>query len=196
MLISRLDVPHKEDQVTQERASRRGVQYRGIVDADFLAAPGGVERIRGDSRLGESYRSVPSLPLKMIIADRRMALVPMSVQVNDGPSSLLVRSSALLDALCALFELLWERAAPLYFTDEDELAAHEQDRLARDEFGELLSLMAAGLPDKAIAHELDISGSTFSRRLVDIMRRFGARTRFQLGWVAAQRVARGGGSKR
>jgi DNA-binding NarL/FixJ family response regulator len=53
------------------------------------------------------------------------------------------------------------------------------------EADQLLPLLAAGLNDKAIAHELGISASTLTRRITDLMDRLDAQTRFQLGWMAA-----------
>jgi DNA-binding NarL/FixJ family response regulator len=50
----------------------------------------------------------------------------------------------------------------------------------------LISLLAAGLNDKAIAYELGISASTLTRRITEIMHRLDAETRFQLGWLAAR----------
>jgi DNA-binding NarL/FixJ family response regulator len=102
---------------------------------------------------------------------------------------LLVRSSALLDALHALFELLWERAAPISFKRGGTLEIAKPDARLREDANELVTLMAAGLQDKAIAHELRISASTLNRRVVETMRALDARTRFQLGWLAALRLS-------
>jgi DNA-binding NarL/FixJ family response regulator len=52
---------------------------------------------------------------------------------------------------------------------------------------QLLALLAGGLNDKAIASELDVSTRTLDRRILKLMRGLGARTRFQAGWIAAQR---------
>jgi DNA-binding NarL/FixJ family response regulator len=46
-------------------------------------------------------------------------------------------------------------------------------------------LLAAGLNDKGIAHEVGISVTTLNRRVAELMKSFGTRTRFQLGWRAA-----------
>ena len=49
----------------------------------------------------------------------------------------------------------------------------------------LIPLLAAGLNDKAIAHELDVSSATLNRRLAELMKALDTRTRFQMGWRAA-----------
>jgi len=45
--------------------------------------------------------------------------------------------------------------------------------------------LAAGLNDKAIAHEAGISDTTLTRRVAELMKCFDTHTRFQLGWRAA-----------
>jgi DNA-binding NarL/FixJ family response regulator len=45
----------------------------------------------------------------------------------------------------------------------------------------LIPLLSAGLNDKAIAAELGISSATLNRRMSELMKKTGTRTRFQLG---------------
>jgi DNA-binding NarL/FixJ family response regulator len=134
---------------------------------------------------GEEVRVVSDLPFKMVMADRNVALIPLNLERPDSPS-LLVRSSALLDALYAMFELLWERAAPIAVTPTDTLQIGEPGTHLPPEADRLIPLLAAGLNDKAIAYELGISASTLTRRITEVMQRLDAQTRFQLGWLAAK----------
>lgn len=182
VLISRLDTPHEQDQRQQRASQARGVRYRSIVDSDLLNLPGAIARVRSDIQSGEEYRVLSHLPVKMIIADNSRAIIPLNVSHANGPS-LVVRSSALLDALYALFETLWQRATPVSFFDNERLETVDRDNSASVPEGtqELISLMTAGLNDKKIAAELDISSSTLKRRVAKIMRVYGVRTRFQLG---------------
>lgn len=182
--VSRLEVPSKEDQRPQRSAQARGVKYRSIVDAECLSLPGVTHRILEDMKAGEDVRATPNLPFKMFIIDRRLALIPLKLQQPGGPS-LVVRSSALLDALYALFEILWERSAPISFTAAGEPKTGEPGERLTEEAKELIALMAAGLNDKTIAHELHISVRTLRRHSVELMRSLNARTRFQAGWLAA-----------
>lgn len=188
ILISRLDVPAEQAQRTHREAQVRGVRYRNIVDSAFLATPGMAERILGDVKAGEDIRVVPNLPFKMALADRRVAFIPMNLEQPDSPS-LLVRSSALVDALYALFENLWERAVPIAFSRGGKLDMGDPGSELREQAQALVSLMAAGLPDKVIAQELGISASTLNRRIVEVMALLDADTRFQFGWLAALRLS-------
>jgi sugar-specific transcriptional regulator TrmB len=173
----------EQPSATQVDAIGRGVRYRSIADQALLAIPGVVARIRADMAAGEEVRVVSELPFKMAMADRSVALIPLNLERPNSPS-LLVRSSALLDALYSMFEILWERAAPIVVTQAGGLQTGEPGTRLPPEADDLMPLLAAGLNDKAIAYELGISASTLTRRIADIMHRLDAQTRFQLGWLA------------
>ncbi len=149
--------------------------------------PGAIERLRNSTLAGERYRVVPSLPFKLIIVDRRIAILPLTVTKPDG-NVLLVRASALLDALAVVFDMFWERAAPITFSATSASRIGDPARGLSREVDEVLPLLAAGLNDKSIAHQLDYSLRTLERRVVEIMESLGARTRFQAGWLAALRL--------
>jgi sugar-specific transcriptional regulator TrmB len=161
-----------------------GVRVRSISDAGLLALPGALERVRQDMAAGEDARVFPSLPVKLFVADRRIGLIPLNA---DDPTSpmLLVRSSSLLDALCALFELMWEQSTPIVFSKSGELVEGERVARLSETAERMIPLLAAGLNDKGIAHEAGISATTLNRRVAELMKCFGTRTRFQLGWRAA-----------
>jgi DNA-binding NarL/FixJ family response regulator len=92
-----------------------------------------------------------------------------------------VHRSAVLDALSALFEALWDVALPLRLGDrdgDDSGGLSTDDRL-------LLNLLTAGVPDEAMARHLQISYRTVQRRLQALMQRAGVTTRFQLGMHAS-----------
>jgi AraC-like DNA-binding protein len=157
---------------------------RSISDAEYLGLPGALQSLRLEMERGEEARVSPKLPVKMIVADRRIGLIPLSHENQAGPV-LLVRSSSLLDALCALFELTWEHSTPLVFTPAGELLSGKLDERLSDAAHDVIPLLAAGLNDKAIAHEAGMSATTLNRRVAELMKSFGTRTRFQLGWRAA-----------
>lgn len=190
--ISRLDMPLEEGREIQRGALRRGVRYRSIVDPSFLEMPNNVGRVRNDIKAGEQVRVLPSLPIKMVLVDRSMALLPLRLEQANSPS-LLVRSSALLDVLYAMFESLWERATQISIVKDDvQVADYSVATAIPANARDLLMLLAAGLNDKSIAHESGISASTLQRRITDLMKLFDSRSRFQLGWAAALHISRVG----
>jgi len=191
MRVTEYEVTEDEFNRAQREAQTRGVRYRSVVDSGLMELPGYPEGIRADMEAGEEVRLVPNLPLKLVMADRRLALIPLNLQQLDSPS-LLVRSSALLEALYELFEMFWERAAPISFTQSDEGKINRIESDLGGETKELISLLAAGLNDKTIAYDLNISKRTLERRLAELMHTLKARTRFQVGWFAALRLPSAG----
>ncbi|OOG57233.1 integrase arm-type DNA-binding domain-containing protein [Rhodanobacter sp. C03] len=161
-----------------------GVHIRTISDASYIEMPGALNSIRQVMKMGEEARFFSALPVKMVIVDRRIGLIPLKTDDPNGPIMLL-RSSALLDALCAHFEFIWERATPIVFTQAGEWKATKPTTRLSEAAGQLIPLLAAGLNDKAIAHESGMSAATLNRRIAELMKSSGIRTRFQLGWRAA-----------
>ncbi|TDC73048.1 helix-turn-helix transcriptional regulator [Streptomyces hainanensis] len=149
-----------------------GVRVRGIYAPESLSQPGGLDAAVRAAERGELSRVHPRVPMKLAIADRQVALLPLVLD-DMVTSAVIVRPSALLDALIALFELLWEQAAPLLPAEEDSIPAKG-----------LLTLLVAGLKDETIARQLGVSSRTVSRHVADLMDRLGARTRFQAGVLA------------
>ena len=151
----------------------RGVRCRALIDADLLSMPGWLDHMRDNTAHGEECRIAASLPFKLIVADRRIAIIPLDLRRPDGPV-LLVRSSSLLDALCEVFELLWRNATPFPSSDAEQVANGRRRSMP------LLSLLTSGLNDKAIELELGMSHRTLARRISELMEEFGAATRCQL----------------
>ena len=60
---------------------------------------------------GEVARVLPGLPLKLVVVDRRTALLPLTLDQALAQTAVIHRST-LLDAMVTLFEMFWERALP------------------------------------------------------------------------------------
>jgi DNA-binding NarL/FixJ family response regulator len=125
--------------------------------------------------------------MKMILADERMAILPISSGNRVLDAAYVVHPCSLLEALATLFEAEWERAVPL------RMDSARQDGSGTDRVGpaedhrRLLGLLAVGLTDEAIARALGWSARTTQRRLQGLMRELGATTRFQAGMAARDR---------
>lgn len=166
-----------DDEESQRSLLARGVVVMGIYDEDALRQPGILDHLQRMAARGEQARVVNRLPLKLALFDRRVALVPLTRLEPTGrvDAGLVVHRSALLDALIALFDLYWRRGAPI----PQEHPAPPADPAAGED--EILTLLAAGLKDAAIAHRLGVSTSTVRRRITALLERLGATTRFQAG---------------
>jgi DNA-binding CsgD family transcriptional regulator len=163
----------------------RGVRSRFIYGRDNLTLPGTIGRIERDMAYGEEVRILPRAPMKIIMADGQAGLIPLVATPQVLDSCILVRPSALLDALSALFETLWQQAQP-YVPDGLGAAVAGEDGPTEDE-RRILSLLALGLSDDAIARQLGIGLRTVQRRVQALLVRLGAGSRFQAGVLAADR---------
>lgn len=169
-----------EQEGTERRLLAGGVVVRGVYERQALEEVGGYERVTRLLSEGEQARVLPSVPMKLAIADRSLALVPLHASDPVTNPSALVYPSSLLDALCLLFDLLWAQAAPIgagptgaggRLTDRDRA---------------VIQLLQSGCTDQAIARQLGITERTVTRQVRRLMDLTGTETRFQLGWRAAQ----------
>jgi sugar-specific transcriptional regulator TrmB/DNA-binding CsgD family transcriptional regulator len=157
----------------------KGVLVRGIYSPDSLALPGAVEQAHSASDAGERSRVHPDVPMKLAVSDRQQALLPLAA-ARAIDSALVVHSSALLDALVRLFELLWDQGLPVVGDPVADLDSR------------LLTMLTAGMKDDAIARRLGISTRTVGRSVAQLMNSLGARTRFQAGAHAERQLDRSG----
>lgn len=168
-----------EQNTAEDEALGRGVPYRVVIERAVLEAPGALASVEESAAAGEDIRSVDTLPLRMLIADDSMALVPLASSV--GPGAVVVRQSGLLDALIALFEQTWKHAVPVVV--DPPAAEGELD-------SRIIALLLQGYGDKSISAQLGVSARTVQRRIRFLMDRAGVETRIQLGhWLGRRSVS-------
>lgn len=157
-----------------------GVAVHGIYSSESLQRSDSVQEAYRAAHAGEDSRMHPAVPMKLVVADRALALLPLSLE-QSGDSALVVHQSALLDALMSMFWLLWDQAVPV-------APAHRDDQVDGPPVDpRLLTLLAGGLKDDAIARQLSVSSRTIGRRVSELMETIGAQTRFQAGVHAQKR---------
>lgn len=161
----------------QTRSMGQGVRVRGLYSPRAFEDPGTRYYAQRAIAAGEEAR-VGDVPIKLTIADRRTAMLPLTVEhAHAVDSALVVHPSALLDALITLFEVLWRAAVPV---PAENGSAQSDD---------VLTLLIAGMTDDAIARQLGVSSRTVQRRVRELCDSLGARTRFHAGLLAAERRA-------
>lgn len=174
---------------TELRQLSRGVRYRALYDRSVLEQPGGLWEIERYVKAGEEARVMDGVPIKLVIADRHMALLPLQNRQLDRqePSAIVVHPSGLLDSLVALFEVLWSLATPIFFDGPGGVVAEADGEAPLSSVDlRLISLMRAGLTDEAIAKQLGQSKRTVLRRVRRLMDLTRTDTRFQLGYKVAE----------
>ena len=128
---------------------------------------------------GGRVRTAASLPVRMVILDRRRAVLPLDT-ADARVGATVISGSGTVAALCALFESVWNAATPL-----GAAPARDGRGLTAQE-AEALRLLAAGSKDEAIAKRLGVSPRTARRIAADLMERLDARSRFEAGVHAVQ----------
>ncbi|KAB1979956.1 helix-turn-helix transcriptional regulator [Streptomyces triticiradicis] len=182
-------VPGVDDDAGK-RAAGRGVRHRVVVERSVLARPGGITELSAALGRDEQVRVVDRVPTRLVIADRTLAMVPLTSHTAE-PAALVVHASGLLELLSGLFQSVWRDALPLRLGSRGVL---EQEPDGPDTTDlEILSLLLAGLTDASVAKQLDLGLRTVQRRVKHLMELTGVTTRLQLGWHAYERgwVARG-----
>ncbi|GAA4704413.1 hypothetical protein Prum_022630 [Phytohabitans rumicis] len=172
------------DNPAEDAAIGRGVRFRAVVERTVLGQPGAVAETASSLRNGVGVRVVDALPMKLVLADDDLGLVPLAAEPDGEPGAVLLHRSGLLAALEALFEQVWRHAYPL------ELAGNgvvERDGGGPTELDRrILALLLAGLTDQAVATQLGLSLRTLQRRVRHLLDLAGVETRMQLGWHAAR----------
>ncbi|MET7310002.1 MULTISPECIES: TrmB family transcriptional regulator [unclassified Streptomyces] len=157
-----------------------GVRFRTVYDRLGLEADGSREEVLQYAEAGEQGRVLNHVPVKMVIVDGSTALLAMRSGESCTQRVVHIHPGPLLEALVALFELVWESALPLH-----PMAVQPRSELTDDDI-ELLTLLLSGLTDTGIARQLRMGRRTVQRRVRDLMDRAAATSRIQLGWQAAR----------
>ncbi|BBC34921.1 putative erythropoiesis-stimulating protein [Streptomyces graminofaciens] len=157
----------------------RRVRMRTVYLDSVRADRPTVEHARWLTSLGGQVRTVPSLPTRMIIMDRRTALIPVSSD-DTSAGAVLLTGQGTLSALHALFETTWVAAQPL--GDAVPVDAHG----LTGQQATVVRLLAEGHTDDAIAKRLGVSPRTARRIASELMERLEARSRFEAGVRAVQ----------
>ncbi|BCJ33976.1 hypothetical protein Athai_14790 [Actinocatenispora thailandica] len=151
--------------------------WKTIFTTDF-ATPELAWIVDGTRNAGGETRLAATLPMKLLVADRSTALVPLDESGSAG--LVLFRSPSVIGALVDLFESLWDRAAPY-----PAAPSHTGDLTPYQRH--VLALLAGNLKDEEIAARTHVSIRTVRRNIAAILDRLGVTTRFAAGVQATKR---------
>jgi len=167
----------------------RGVKIRAIYDPSITRDPAFMTFVERTAAAGEKTRLMHDPVAKFLVIDQRVGWVPWDLnesRLGHDPGILLVHHSSLIEMLCHLFHVLWERATPLRFGDDEAVADLEPSGLTRDD-RRLLALLASGLVDDAIGGHLGVTRRTIEHRVSRLKDALGASSRFQMAVLACER---------
>lgn len=168
-------------QPLDQEALARGVRVLTLYQDSMRNSPETYAYARWLTDLGGQVRTAPVLPPRMLIFDRKVAVIPID-PANSRLGALCTSEPGFVASLAAVFEQAWSTAIPLGAAIETdfETGLTPIDR-------ELLKLMATGLTDEAAGRRLGVSSRTVRRQMAALMERLDAASRFEAGLKAAQR---------
>ncbi|WP_329055986.1 LuxR C-terminal-related transcriptional regulator [Amycolatopsis sp. NBC_01488] len=156
--------------------TERGVVLRNVYERAALEFEGAKEVVDASVEAGWTMRVAPELPMKMVVADRHSALVPLDPSGMEG--ALFVRSPTIVAALRMLFELVWAQAVPVHGPPRHGLTPTQ---------AKVLDLLATGMTDGAIARHLDVSERTVRRHVQGLLEALQADNRVAAVFAATRR---------
>lgn len=172
---------YTDDVAEEGRVLERGVDVR-VVHLDSVTSDPQIRpHLEAFARQGAHVRSAPILPVRMVVYDAQRALVARDPH-DPTLGAVVLTSPGVVAALLALFESVWQCAEDLL-----EPASRHDDRPTAADL-ELLRLLLEGHTDESSARALQVSPRTVRRMIVELQRRAGATSRFEL---AARAVDRG-----
>ncbi|WP_328537480.1 helix-turn-helix transcriptional regulator [Streptomyces sp. NBC_00344] len=158
----------------------RGVRVRNLYLDSARNDPPTVDYAHWLVSEGGQARTTPHLPLRMVIYDRQYAVLPTDPEAADA-GAIVLESPGVVAALQSLFEQTWRRSTPF-----DREPRRDEEGLSERERA-LLILLAEGDTDETVANKLAVSVRTVRRITAELLKRLGARSRFQAGALAAER---------
>ncbi|KRV46989.1 erythropoiesis-stimulating protein [Wenjunlia vitaminophila] len=167
-----------------EHMLQRGVRLRYVYLDSVRNDPRTLSYVRWLTELGGEIRTVPALPMRMIVYDRKLGIVPIDMD-DSRAGGVLIHGPGMITALTALFEHVWMNAVPL--GDQRRHRAKGTAEEPSSQEREMLRLLAQGLTDELVARKLGVSVRTMRRVAAALMERLGARSRFQAGALAASK---------
>jgi DNA-binding CsgD family transcriptional regulator len=161
-------------------ALARGTTMRSLYLDSVRNHPPTYNYLRWLAESGGQVRTTATLPLRMVIFDRKQALIPVNPE-HSRTGAVVQRGPGMVAALVALFEQIWQGAKPVGHDrerDDQGLTGQEQA---------IIALLAEGWTDDVIARKLGVSVRTSRRITAELTQRLGARSRFQAGARAVER---------
>ncbi|MEV6285112.1 helix-turn-helix transcriptional regulator [Kribbella sp. NPDC051770] len=165
-------------------AMDRGVRARGLYGVSILEDAEGLAAVHQCIAAGEQARVFAQVPLNLMLFDGRRGLFSVPGQRGARRALIIVHESGLLDRLIGLFDVFWQMGVPLSAESQVVDTLHGGPDAEEQQ---LLSYLAAGLTDEAIARDLGVSARTVGRRIARLEEVLGAHSRFQLAVQASRR---------
>ncbi len=173
--------PHLLDEGRERnvRHAGRGLRLRTIYQRQIISMPRMQTHLNALTALGYDIRVAPVVPVRMLIFDRRRAVVPIDPD-NGLAGAIAIDGELFVRSLVAIFDFCWQNSSASH-----DLLDEAGDQMLTSRELAILRMLAAGIKDEKIARDLGVSLRTVTRAISELMRRLGAENRFQAGVRAA-----------
>jgi len=168
-----------ETRVLNEEKFRRGVCSRSIWETRIRRDAVTREHVQWLNDMGSEVRTIPTVPVRMIISDRKTAIVQTEPEDFTGGITI-YRAPSAVQVFQTLFDTLWAQAAVWgeRFSLPEKL--NDSDK-------SMLELLAVGCRYAEVAHRMGIDESTVRRRLKVLMKQLDAATPFEAAYQAVKK---------
>nr|WP_198346486.1 LuxR family transcriptional regulator [Nocardioides sp. MAH-18] len=164
-----------EDRVAIERSLlERGVKVLTLYQHSARRSTGTRDYVAALLPLGAEVRTQDEFFNRMIVVDRRVAIIPSP---DDLTTALAIREPTIVAYLVDVFMRSWERARP--FTSQDASVVKD---IADEQRAMTMRMLIEGHSDPVSAKRLGVSPRTYAGYVADLKDEFDAETRFQLGY--------------
>ncbi|MCM0621110.1 LuxR family transcriptional regulator [Nocardioides bruguierae] len=155
-------------------ALERGVSLRTLYQHSARRSTVTSQYVQEVTERGAEVRTLDEFFNRMIVADRRVAVIPNG---EDLRVAVAVREPSVVAYLVDVFERSWERGRP--FTNKE---TGTMRTIAGEQRAMTIRMLIEGHADPAAAKRLGVSPRTYAGYVADLKTEFDAETRFQLGW--------------
>jgi DNA-binding CsgD family transcriptional regulator len=160
--------------------ARRGVHLPSAMSERLEARPD-APFIRELAAAGSPTRYSPSVPMRVLVFDRRVAFFALDAH-DPRHGAYMTTASTLVQLVCRLFDEVWQQALPIPGLDIPTGRGSTVDEQRQ----RLLELLAHGYTDERIARHMAVSIRTIGRAVAQLQTELGAQSRFQLALLAQQ----------
>ena len=157
-----------------------GMNHRYIYVDGHVQTKAGQEYARWYFERGAKLRSLPSVPMRMVIFDGRSVAMPLDPDLESA-GAVIHHSTQVVHLAKLFYEHCWRQAKDVF----DDTPAGAAEITAQER--ELLNLLVEGTTDEQAGRKLGVSLRTVRRMAAKLSEQAGASGRFELGVRAAQR---------
>lgn len=155
-------------------ALERGITMRTLYQHSARRSTYTHSYVAAVTELGGEVRTLDEFFKRMILVDRRVAVIPAS---EDNRSAVAVSEPSVIAFLVDIFERTWERARPFSSRDTSMLKS-----IAAEQRAMTIRMLIEGHSDPVSAKRLGVSPRTYAGYIADLKAENEVDTRFQLGY--------------